>query len=120
MKGEKKMDISISIKVEIVEAASGEYVALFRGFVKGNEADMEKLPEISLSRVHGKCYFRVDQLHQHDGHAPAWSDEVKMKEYIERVFNEIKTKCVEKGLMLNDEIQQVKIPNILKGNPYMN
>lgn len=112
--------MKINIKVEVVETGSGAYVALFRGIIGGEDIDLEKLPEVSLSRVHGKCYFRVDQLHQHDGHAPAWSDEVKMKEYIERVFNEIKTKCVEKGLMLNDEIQQVKIPNIFKGNPYMN
>lgn len=112
--------MKINIKVEVVETGSGAYVALFRGIISGEDVDLEKLPEVSLSRVHGKCYFRLDKMHEHDHHAPPWTDQVLMQTYIERVFNEIREKCVEAGLALNDEVQTVKVPNIFKGNPHLN
>lgn len=112
--------MGLKIKVVIIEAQPGLFVALFRGIVEGDDINKEKLPEVSLSRKHGNCHFRVDLMENHDQHAPPWSDADQMKAYIERVFNEIKTKCMEAGIALDDEVQQTKLPNIFKGNPYMN
>ena len=112
--------MSLKIKVEIVNIGPDAYVALFRGIVEGSDIDIEKLPMVSLSRIHGQCHFRLDKLHIHDHHAPPFGDQVLMNTYIQRVINEIKSQCIDYGIALADEIQQVNVPKLLHGNPLTN
>jgi len=112
--------MSLKIKVEIIELGGGTCVALFRGIVEGTVIDPEKLPMVSLARKGDKCHFRLDQMHVHDHHAPPFTDPVMMNSYIQRVIDEIQCKCIEAGIALAGEIQQVKVPKLLHGNPLIN
>jgi len=112
--------MALKIKVEIVELGSGTYVALFRGIVEGTDIDPNKLPMVSLSRIPGKCHFRLDQMHMHDHHAPPWQDTILMNSYIQRVLEDIRHACVKSGIAMGKEIQKIDSPKIFKGNPALN
>jgi len=112
--------MALKIKIEIVELGQGTYVALFRGIVEGNDIDPEKLPQVSLSRIPGKCHFRLDQMHMHDHHAPPWQDVVLMNSYIQRVIDDIRDGCLKGKIALLGEVQKVNIVNVFKGNPALN
>lgn len=112
--------MSLKIKVEIVEIGSDTFVALFRGLVEGEDIDPDQLPMVSLSRVHGKCHYRVDQMHQHDHHAPVWNDMKSMNEYIQRVLDEVRDGCIQNKIVIANDVQKVKLPNPFKGNPNLN
>ena len=112
--------MSLKIKVEIVELGAGTYVALFRGIVEGTDIDPNNLPMVSLSRIPGKCHFRLDQMHMHDHHAPPWQDVVLMNSYIQRVINDIRDGCLKGKIALLGEVQKVNIVNVFKGNPALN
>ena len=47
------------------------------------------LPEVSLSRKWGKCYFTLDNLKEHDGHAPAFTSTEDEMEYVLRILKEM-------------------------------
>ena len=112
--------MALKIKVEIIPLGAGTYVALFRGIIEGDDIDPEKLPQVSLSRIPGKCHFRLDQMHMHDHHAPPWQDTVLMNSYIQRVIDDIRNGCLKSKIALAGEVQKVQIANIFKGNPSLN
>lgn len=76
---------------------------LWRGQLTPEELkNPAKLPVVDLSRTaHGRCMFRVDQLEQHDGHAPSlFKNQTDRDTYIKRVVNSAKAQIAKTGDML--------------------
>ena len=86
------------------KAGGASFKALFRAEM--SNVDVEALPKVSLARRPDHCYFRIDKMHEHDGHAPTFTTEKAVDAYIQRVFNDIKKAIAGKPL----EIQVPKPP----------
>lgn len=99
----KKM---VTVHCNRVQLPDGGFVALFGADVKG--VDVETLPVVSLSRVLGKCLFRIDKLQEHDTHAPTFHNLEEANTYIERVFKDIATGLIDKGIVPETEIVDLK------------
>ena len=63
------------------------YRVLFRTVLE--KGDKGPFPEVSLSRVEGKCIFTLDRLHEHNDHAAGFSSVKDTDEYINRVTHAI-------------------------------
>ena len=85
-------------------------------FETGGEIENpEALPEVSLSRKHGACMFRVDQLSNHDSHSPGFVTEEDTDAYILRVVTEIKEKVGEAITLKEKELEGIPIPVPVSG-----
>lgn len=67
------------------------------------------MPSVPLSRNGNSCYFGIDQLHNHNDHAPAFSTKTEALRYLKRVANNIKDM-----VMLNDLTVCPSNPNVIE------
>lgn len=81
----------MKIEVERIKLPEDKYKAHFRAlFDTNDDGDVDSLPSVSLSRVKGKCIFRLDKMHEHDEHAPIFANSNDVDFYIQRVCDDIK------------------------------
>ena len=97
--------MGIKVTAQRVKLPNG-YVVNFTSEVDGVER--EKLPVVCLSRNKpGKCMFRADLLHEHDGHSPTHGTLEETNSYIERVFKDIQD-----GLLASEVIGHLDIVDV--------
>lgn len=73
----------IRIYAVLTPHGKGWFPLLFSACTRKN------LPGVSLSRNDGACYFGIDQLHNHNDHAPAFDTKTEALEYLKRVAKDI-------------------------------
>ena len=79
-------------------------LALFLADTEG--LDVSDLGTVCLSRKKpGGCNFTLDALHEHDYHAPTFTSEEEMEEYIDRVQEDIRSLLENSGA----EVEVVKV-----------
>ena len=101
----RRETMGIKVTAQRVKLPTG-YVVNFTSEVDGVEP--EKLPVVCLSRNKpGKCMFRADLLHEHDGHSPRHDDLDHANAYIERVFKDIQD-----GLLASEVIGQLDVVDV--------
>lgn len=116
--------MKVEIKVIRKRFAGGleRYVALFRGSVTPDEGEelteevLGTLPVVDLSRrLTGNCMYRVDSLHMHDHHAPAFdnldgTDHTDgLNQYISRILDAINAGLSKGAEVITKNVEQ--IPN---------
>ena len=96
------------MKVTVVKLDAGQVKGvLFRAELEnGEQAKLPELPSVSLSRIKGKCFFRLDQMQMHDEHAPSWKDGPEMEAYIQRVTGDIVETVKALGFNVKVETQE--------------
>ena len=83
-------ELNIEVNKDITRDEAGAFIT---GVVHFNSVipDGAVIPEgtVNLSRTGSNtdCEFQLHNLDQHDGHSPAWHNEVEMEEYIQRVLH---------------------------------
>lgn len=119
----KKVTKAIAIKEPVkLEVVPGNIKIIVQKFQRWNGifalfhsetygwVNVDELPTICLSRKKpGECNFRVDLLHLHDYHAPAFKTEEDCDEYIKRVLDDI-TGSKLGGIEVSIEIRLVEKP----------
>ena len=78
-------------------------VALFRV-----ASDKINLPNVSLSRISGKCLFPAELVHHHDEHAPFFANDEELDIYIARVATDIQA-AVRSGEGTTIEVREVEL-----------
>lgn len=103
-----KVDVDVEVNRSINTTDSGTFLAgrvLFRSTVTAHlptgikvsasrkkvEELIDTVPRVNLSRQGGNpnCNMRLDSLELHDHHAPTFSSQKDMEDYIERVMKHV-------------------------------
>jgi len=105
---------SLSIKiVASIFTDDDRYEVRFDPIISGIE--LEKLPEVGLSRMGNKCFYRIDKMIEHKC-VPSIFSISELKKYLNRVFGDIVTKLQEKGLVSSEDVDgyQSLVKEIIK------
>lgn len=93
--------MGIQIEVQRIQLPGNRFLAWFHSAVS-DDIDVETLPVVSLARNPDHCFFRVDQLADHDSHAPAFDDRPSVDAYIQRVHNDIANALAAMGIKMDE------------------
>lgn len=74
-----------------VRKDEGIQTALFRATSTGSFPE----GEVSLSRKPDHCFYSIDNLPAHDGHAPGFKSSADLESYIKRVATDVGKICLD-------------------------